>query len=190
MRKKIISIAVGIGFLGGIAFMPLAAFAEEGSSKNMNSAFKFLRQLRKGMSGDDIKALQEYLKSIPGIYPEGFVTGYFGSLTEQAVKRFQRKHGIEDVGEVGPKTRAKLNPLLEMWVQSGGTLPPGLAKKAEKLGLSVSTTTSTSTATTTPGWGLIKVTICHKDSGSGKAKNTLPVGFRALVALINHGDKI
>ena len=170
--------------------MPFAVFAEEGTAKNMNSVFKVLRQLRKGMSGDDIKALQEYLKGIPGIYPEGLVTGYFGSLTEQAVKRFQRKHDIEDVGEVGPKTRAKLNPLLEAWVQSGGTFPPGLQKKAEKLGLSVLTTTSTSTATSTQGLGLIKVTICHKDSESGKAKNTLTVGIPALVAHINHGDKI
>lgn len=69
------------------------------------------RSLSRGMSGDDVKALQEFLAQDKDVYPEGLATGYFGRLTESAVFRFQAKHGIDQVGVVGPKTRAKLNSL-------------------------------------------------------------------------------
>jgi len=50
------------------------------------------------------------------LYPEGLITGYFGILSESAVKRFQERYGIARQGDggygfVGPKTRAKLNSL-------------------------------------------------------------------------------
>lgn len=61
------------------------------------------------MSGDDVKTLQTILAADPSIYPEGLVTGLYGNLTSQAVKRFQKKHGIETLGIVGPKTLKKLN---------------------------------------------------------------------------------
>ena len=76
-------------------------------------SFVFSKTLQRGSSGTDIKKLQEFLKNPPAggpdVYPEGLVTGYFGFLTEKAVKRFQTKYGIESIGIVGPKTRAKLN---------------------------------------------------------------------------------
>ncbi len=39
------------------------------------------------------------------------MSGYFGALTEKAVKKFQAKYGIEAIGIVGPLTRTKLNAL-------------------------------------------------------------------------------
>lgn len=78
--------------------------------------FAFTRTLERGASGEDVRYLQQVLKNplIGGadIYPEGLVTGYFGLLTEKAVKKFQATHGIDSIGVVGPKTRAKLNMLL------------------------------------------------------------------------------
>lgn len=74
--------------------------------------FILTRTLSRGMSGSDIAQLQEFLKQLPDIYPERLVTGYFGSLTEAAVKKFQEKYGIESIGIVGPKTRQKLNELV------------------------------------------------------------------------------
>ena len=60
-----------------------------------------------------VSCLQEFLKSQGSeIYPEGLVTGNFGTLTQTAVIRFQKKHGIQDTGFVGPITRAKINELL------------------------------------------------------------------------------
>ncbi|OGY63265.1 MAG: hypothetical protein A3J53_03380 [Candidatus Harrisonbacteria bacterium RIFCSPHIGHO2_02_FULL_40_20] len=69
------------------------------------------RYLYKGISGNDVKSLQIYLAQDKTIYPEGLTTGYFGNLTEAAVKRFQTKYGVDSVGAVGPKTRAKLKEL-------------------------------------------------------------------------------
>jgi N-acetylmuramoyl-L-alanine amidase len=43
-----------------------------------------------------------------GLYT-GPVTGYFGPLTETAVKAYQTKNGLDPAGIVGPKTRAVLN---------------------------------------------------------------------------------
>ncbi|MBI4132667.1 MAG: peptidoglycan-binding protein [Candidatus Sungbacteria bacterium] len=72
-----------------------------------------VRTLREGTTGDDVKILQSVLAADPEIYPEGLITGYFGRLTAQAVRRYQAKHGIETVGAVGPKTLRKLNEDLQ-----------------------------------------------------------------------------
>jgi len=72
----------------------------------------FIKTLQRGTRGDEVKELQEFLKQFLDIYPEGLVTGYFGPLTEAAVKRFQEKQGIETIGIVGPKTRTKINELV------------------------------------------------------------------------------
>jgi peptidoglycan hydrolase-like protein with peptidoglycan-binding domain len=53
----------------------------------------------------EVSKLQQFLATDKTIYPEGLVTGYFGSLTEAAMKRWQAKNGIEAVGAVGPITR-------------------------------------------------------------------------------------
>ena len=69
-----------------------------------------------GSTGNDVSVLQQLLKD-EGVYPGGLVTGYYGSLTTQAVQKFQEKYGIAapgvtGYGNVGPKTRAKINSLL------------------------------------------------------------------------------
>jgi len=75
--------------------------------------FIFARPLYFGLRNNEVTYLQVFLKSQgPAIYPEGFVTGYFGRLTRQAVIRFQAKHGIPQVGIVGPLTREKINGIL------------------------------------------------------------------------------
>jgi len=67
------------------------------------------RQLDIGMSGSDVTALQTYLAADPSLYPQGLVTGYFGTLTSAAVSNFQARNGIAVVGRVGPITLAALN---------------------------------------------------------------------------------
>ncbi len=62
-----------------------------------------------GMTNDQVANLQRYLAQHPNIYPEGKVSGYFGPLTEKAVKKFQEENGLEPVGIVGPKTRTLIN---------------------------------------------------------------------------------
>jgi len=68
--------------------------------------------LKQGSSGDQVKILQAILAADPSIYPEGLITGTFGKLTAKAVKKFQEKNGLEQVGNVGPMTLKMLNKLL------------------------------------------------------------------------------
>lgn len=68
--------------------------------------------LSQGSTGADVTTLQTYLASDSTLYPEGLITGYYGSLTAAAVVRFQARYGIDQVGVVGPQTRAKLNELM------------------------------------------------------------------------------
>jgi hypothetical protein len=67
----------------------------------------FLRELKLGTSGADVTALQNRLKA-EGVYTSP-ITGYFGTMTQAAVKRYQTKYGIPAVGAVGPRTLQTLN---------------------------------------------------------------------------------
>lgn len=67
------------------------------------------RQLELGMTGGDVSSLQTFLAQDNTIYPQGLVTGYFGSLTKSAVSNFQARNGISSIGRVGPVTMAAIN---------------------------------------------------------------------------------
>ncbi|MCK5044909.1 peptidoglycan-binding protein [Candidatus Parcubacteria bacterium] len=94
--------------------------------KEVEATIRITSQLRIGMNNEDITLLQEVLATDPEVYPEGLITGYFGPLTERAVKRFQKRMGVEQVGVVGPKTLSKINELLEEGAGASGKVPPGL----------------------------------------------------------------
>lgn len=76
----------------------------------------FTFDLDSGMSGAEVKHLQTALQ-LDGTFPASVPpTGFFGQITVQAVKDFQKKYnianmGVTGFGRVGPKTRAKLNQL-------------------------------------------------------------------------------
>ena len=81
---------------------------------------EFKSNLKVGSRGTEVTALQTCLARDPEIYPEGKITGYFGSQTKAAVIRFQEKY-YEDIlepwefkegtGLVSRTTRAKLNEI-------------------------------------------------------------------------------
>lgn len=96
------------------------------TTKGIKETLKLIRQLRVGMTGEDISLLQQTLATDPEIYPEGLITGYFGPLTEKAVKRFQKLANLEQVGAIGPKTLSKINELLSEGAGESGKVPPGL----------------------------------------------------------------
>ncbi|MEK7124587.1 MAG: peptidoglycan-binding protein [Patescibacteria group bacterium] len=66
------------------------------------------RTLKQGSSGEDVKIVQAILAADAIIYPEGLITGYFGPATARAIAKFQKKHGIQAIGIIGPKTLAKI----------------------------------------------------------------------------------
>lgn len=62
--------------------------------------------LKRGSSGDKVTQLQQKLKNWG--YYSGSVDGIFGSATEAAVKKFQKKNGLTADGIVGKATAEKL----------------------------------------------------------------------------------
>ena len=89
---------------------------------NKNPSFTFKSNLSVGSKGTEVTELQKCLANPlaggPDIYPEGEITGYFGSKTRAAVVRFQEKYSkdilepfglTKGTGEVKGKTREKLN---------------------------------------------------------------------------------
>ena len=104
LKKKIADILAQRGQDGGQIFCKI----------NSNLYF--------GMSDNsEVRCLQAFLKAQgTDIYPEGLVTGNFGSLTRQAVIKFQQKYTSEilapaglmaGTGFVGERTRAKISQL-------------------------------------------------------------------------------
>lgn len=71
------------------------------------NSYDFTEFLGVGSQNAQVTELQEYLTQ-KGFYT-GPITGYFGTLTENAVAAYQSAHGISSVGYVGPSTRAALN---------------------------------------------------------------------------------
>lgn len=73
------------------------------------------RVIRQGASGEEVKQLQEFLKE-KGYFEFDKITGYYGPVTEDAVKKFQAKEGLVSkgnpettgYGQIGPKTRARI----------------------------------------------------------------------------------
>jgi len=76
--------------------------------------FVFTKLLKLGMKNTDVTELQKFLSQDKVLFPEVSVTGYFGPATVGAVGRFQVKYNLANngqtgYGQVGPKTREKLN---------------------------------------------------------------------------------
>lgn len=73
----------------------------------------FTRNLSRGVAGDDVRRLQEYLNSrgfliaVSGYGSPGNETTHFGSLTQEALIKFQKASGIDPaMGYFGPITRS------------------------------------------------------------------------------------
>ncbi len=101
------------------------------------TTFFFEKDLKKGSRGQEVKDLQKCLGFFSDIYPEKEITGYFGELTEKAVKLFQEKYqdeilkpwGFEQgTGMVSKTTRKKLNEVCNQ-----------LSEKSSPLKLSLTT---------------------------------------------------
>jgi peptidoglycan hydrolase-like protein with peptidoglycan-binding domain len=82
-----------------------AADAASGSGAQRRHADRPERELRKGVSGPDVRALQRRLNAQGARLRED---GRFGRKTERAVRDAQRRMGVAADGVVGPDTRAAL----------------------------------------------------------------------------------
>lgn len=119
--------------------------------------------LKEGMSGSKVTQLQSDLKKLG--YLSVSPTGYYGSLTTAAVKKLQKKYGLEQDGVAGNATLTKINKLLG------------------KTGTSTSSTASTGTASR----GSSSKTGSYLVSWFGGAENILKKGDIAEVYDIRTG---
>lgn len=87
----------------GVTAVPVAA----GSGSPSASAGQFTEYLYVGSLSAQVTLLQQRLTAL-GVY-SGPITGKYGGQTEAAVKKYQAKHGLTQIGVVGPATRDLLN---------------------------------------------------------------------------------
>lgn len=89
--------------------------AQLNAAQGVAPSTSFTRDLTVGSTGDDVKALQQWLNAggyqvaASGAGSPGNESSYFGSLTRAALAKYQAAKGITpSVGYFGPKTRASI----------------------------------------------------------------------------------
>jgi len=112
--------------------------------------------LKMGSKGDAVSDLQKKLTSLG--YYKYRVTGYFGSITRDAVIRFQKSKGLQPDGIVGKLTYAAM--------ESG-------SKNASRSGSSSSSSSSTSTSSDKNTQGTVSISRTLKRGSTGQDVKTL-----------------
>ncbi|MBR3692522.1 MAG: spore cortex-lytic enzyme [Clostridia bacterium] len=101
--KRIVSVGVAVVFV----IMCVVALSDAFSVSSKAAVW------RQGSSGQTVRTIQTKLKGWG--YYDGAVDGIYGSETTAAVRRFQRKNGLQVDGITGPETLAALG------ISSGGS---------------------------------------------------------------------
>lgn len=147
------------------------------------------RSLDIGTSGSDVTELQTYLTTNPSMYPSGLITGYFGSLTQGGVQKFQTAQGIVSsgspestgYGRVGPQTMTRLNTL--MGSSGGGILSGEASPILSGLSVQAGQTSATFTFNTnvgTKGQAYYDVTPIRFDEATGPRQLPYVSGMASL----------
>ncbi|MBM7866040.1 hypothetical protein GTO89_06195 [Heliobacterium gestii] len=105
------------GALAALATLPFGSLAALAATPQFG-----LRELYWGVTGADVQQLQGYLKDM-GYFTEE-LTGYFGAVTANAVKRFQADRKLLVDGVAGPQTFKALRPQVLDWFNSVTYLLP------------------------------------------------------------------
>ncbi|MBU6414791.1 peptidoglycan-binding protein [Patescibacteria group bacterium] len=96
------------GHYGGVSSVPMPQKSGQVGQTQL-SRNVIAKNLVRGSSGKEVFLLQKILGVTDLTFLPQYQTGYYGPKTEAAVKRFQKRYGLEPVGFVGPKTLALLN---------------------------------------------------------------------------------
>jgi hypothetical protein len=125
------------------------------SSAKADTVIELINSMDVGARGDMVRILQAFLAKNPNILDPQYVTGYYGQLTKEAVRKFQKENNLDQVGRVGPKTLKAINDKLStepfsvdakragcVHIPPGHLIAPGFLKK--------NGTTTNMIGTTTP----------------------------------------
>lgn len=107
---------------GGTALVPPKGL--HGIVSNPTSSPVFTRTLRRNDRGADVKTLQTWLADVGYPVP---ATGFFGTMTKTAVKRFQRARSLFPAsGTVGRRTAAALLAMVSKTTTASPLAPVGV----------------------------------------------------------------
>jgi PKD repeat protein len=145
-----------------------------------------------GSSGADVTRLQQFLAADPAVYPEGTISGYYGALTEAAVKRFQCKNKIvcdgtpdsTGYGVTGPRTAA----ILSLQCPDGGGSGPasGFIKVTPTTGAPPLTVTAQATVNTARSCSAATYTVDFGDGSPQGVVNVPANGCAEMQQLFSH----
>ena len=98
-------------------------------SESIGPAYAANTTLRRDSTGSAVRKLQEDLHELD--FYDGVISGKYGGLTQEAVRLFQKKHGLDADGIAGPKTLKKIASLMGESTESeiptiGSILSPAL----------------------------------------------------------------
>lgn len=79
-------------------------------SESIGPAYATDTTLRRDSTGNAVRKLQEDLHELD--FYGGVISGKYGGLTQEAVRLFQKKHGLDADGIAGPKTLKKIASLM------------------------------------------------------------------------------
>jgi peptidoglycan hydrolase-like protein with peptidoglycan-binding domain len=79
-----------------------------------------------GATNDSITKIQKLFATDSEIYGDGTISGFFGPKTQDALRRFQVRFGLDPVGVVGPSTKAILEAFMAKYPND--TYPTGVLK--------------------------------------------------------------
>lgn len=105
------------------------------------------QSLQYGDTNTDIEKVQKLLATDPSIYPYGVASGFFGPKTQEAIRNFQARFGLDTVGVIGPATKSLLELFLAAY-PSGNYPANVLQSKPQVQGASTSVTPTPTTPTT------------------------------------------
>ena len=96
LKKRILAFALAFLFVAGL----VGGTVYYRTDKSIDTLSKM------GSRGDEVRRIQQKLKSLG--YFTSAVDGIYGTLTQSAVKRFQRDNGLSVDGIAGPRTLSAL----------------------------------------------------------------------------------
>jgi hypothetical protein len=91
-----------------MSFVVMPAFAQIATFSQVSGN----TTLKVGSKGQDVSTLQNFMATNKDSYRAGLVTGYFDSVTKNAVIQFQLAYNLMADGIAGPVTNTKVNNII------------------------------------------------------------------------------